>query len=137
MHRARGMTSGAPGGSGGKPAVQTMAQKAKRKISLPWFKHSSVQAPHPALSRQHTIDTPSSFHARLLRLQPSISQVHAGGYRAARRMALTPRPGFFQIFKVSFCPHPAPLLRTRKFVFWQRSRKIRGPKRKFNLSRMF
>ncbi|CAG4984373.1 unnamed protein product [Parnassius apollo] len=41
--------------------------KSRRKISLPWFRQSSVTAPHAALSRQHTIDTPSSFHARLLK----------------------------------------------------------------------
>lgn len=91
------MTSGAPaggggGGGGGKPVVQTMAQKAKRKISLPWFRQSSVQPPHPTLARQHTIDTPSSFHARLLRLQPSISQVMPPVYRAARGMMAPLRP---------------------------------------------
>lgn len=48
------------------------AQKAKRKISLPWFKQVSVAQPHPTLTRQHTIDTPSSFQARLRR-QPSQS----------------------------------------------------------------
>lgn len=48
-------------------------QKAKRKISLPWFRQGSVAKAHPALTRQHTIDTPSSFHARLLRRQPSQS----------------------------------------------------------------
>jgi hypothetical protein len=68
----------------GKPS--TIAQKAKRKISLPWFRQSSVTPPHPALARQHTIDTPSSFHARLLRLQPSLSQV--------RRATTTPRHSF-------------------------------------------
>lgn len=57
----------------GKPA--TIMQKARRKISLPWFKQTSSAAPHPALSRQHTIDTPGSFQARLLRQQPSLSQV--------------------------------------------------------------
>lgn len=31
--------------------------KGGRKISLPWFRQSSVQASHAALSRQHTIDT--------------------------------------------------------------------------------
>lgn len=31
--------------------------KGGRKISLPWFRQSSVQPPHAALSRQHTIDT--------------------------------------------------------------------------------
>lgn len=41
--------------------------KSRRKISLPWFRQSSVSAPHATLSRQHTIDTPGSFHARLLR----------------------------------------------------------------------
>ena len=53
----------------------TIVQKAKRKISLPWFRQASVAAPHPALARQHTIDTPGSFQAQLLRQQPSLSQV--------------------------------------------------------------
>lgn len=57
----------------GKPA--TIVKKARRKISLPWFRQSSVTPPHAALSRQHTIDTPSSFQARLLHRQPSLSQV--------------------------------------------------------------
>lgn len=57
----------------GKPA--TIAQKARRKISLPWFRQGSAAPPHAALSRQHTIDTPSSFQARLLRRQPSLTQV--------------------------------------------------------------
>lgn len=35
--------------------------KGGRKISLPWFRQSSVQQSHAALSRQHTIDTPGSF----------------------------------------------------------------------------
>lgn len=56
----------------GKP--MTIAQKARRKISLPWFRQGSMQPSHPALSRQHTIDTPGSFQARLLRRQPSLAQ---------------------------------------------------------------
>ncbi|KAK0088982.1 hypothetical protein PV325_009865 [Microctonus aethiopoides] len=56
----------------GKPT--TIAQKARRKISLPWFRQGSVTPPHPALSRQHTIDTPGSFQARQLRLHPSLAQ---------------------------------------------------------------
>lgn len=31
--------------------------KGGRKISLPWFRQTSVQQTHAALSRQHTIDT--------------------------------------------------------------------------------
>ena len=31
--------------------------KGGRKISLPWFRQSSVPSSHAALSRQHTIDT--------------------------------------------------------------------------------
>lgn len=58
----------------GKPA--TIVQKAKRKISLPWFRQGSVAPPHPGIVRQHTIDTPGSFQSRLLRRQPSLSQVH-------------------------------------------------------------
>lgn len=37
------------------------SQKGRRKISLPWFRNNSVNPPHPALSRQHTIDSPASF----------------------------------------------------------------------------
>lgn len=56
---------------GSSSGVVPKTQKAKRKISLPWFRQGSVQQNHPGLTRQHTIDTPSSFHARLLRRQPS------------------------------------------------------------------
>lgn len=41
--------------------LPTKSQKAKRKISLPWFRQNSVTTPHPPLSRQHTIDSPGSF----------------------------------------------------------------------------
>lgn len=82
----------------GKPA--TMAQKAKRKISLPWFRQSSVTPPHPTLARQHTIDTPSSFHARLLRLQPSLSQV--------TRPQVPPAPGSSPPLGLPKRPTPAP-----------------------------
>lgn len=58
-------------GGGSSTGVVPKTQKAKRKISLPWFRQGSVQQNHPGLTRQHTIDTPSSFHARLLRRQPS------------------------------------------------------------------
>lgn len=64
----------------GKPA--TIAQKARRKISLPWFRQASAAPPHVTLSRQHTIDTPSSFQARLLRRQPSLAQVPPRRLRA-------------------------------------------------------
>lgn len=37
--------------------------KGGRKISLPWFRQSSVTQSHAALSRQHTIDTPGSFRS--------------------------------------------------------------------------
>ncbi|CAB0001023.1 unnamed protein product [Nesidiocoris tenuis] len=50
------------GGGGG-----TKGKSARRKISLPWFRQASTAG--PALSRQHTIDTPSSFHKRLLSRQ--------------------------------------------------------------------
>lgn len=56
---------------GGGTGVVPKTQKAKRKISLPWFRQGSVAQQHPTLTRQHTIDTPSSFQARLLRRQPS------------------------------------------------------------------
>lgn len=57
--------------SGGGAAGGSKPQKARRKISLPWFRQGSVTPPHPQLTRQHTIDTPGSFQARLLRRQPS------------------------------------------------------------------
>lgn len=50
-------------------AATPQPRKTRRKISLPWFRQSSVSN-HGALSRQHTIDTPSSF--RFFR-QPSNS----------------------------------------------------------------
>lgn len=61
------------GGSSSQSGVLPKTQKSKRKISLPWFRQGSVAKSHPALTRQHTIDTPSSFQARLLRRQPSQS----------------------------------------------------------------
>lgn len=57
--------------SGSATGVIPKSQKSKRKISLPWFRQGSVSQNHPTLTRQHTIDTPSSFQARLLRRQPS------------------------------------------------------------------
>lgn len=39
------------------------SSKGGRKISLPWFRQTSVQQSHAALSRQHTIDTPGSFRS--------------------------------------------------------------------------
>lgn len=56
-------TTPPPAGAG----LSNKQHKSRRKISLPWFRQSSVSAPHAALSRQHTIDTPGSFHARLLK----------------------------------------------------------------------
>lgn len=44
-----------------------------RKISLPWFRQSSVQKSHTALSRQHTIDncTAKSYEgSRNLQVSP-------------------------------------------------------------------
>lgn len=45
------------------PSFSTMKSVKGRKISLPWFRQSSVQKSHAALSRQHTIDncTAKSF----------------------------------------------------------------------------
>ncbi|CAH1988693.1 unnamed protein product [Acanthoscelides obtectus] len=66
--------SGSPGPSkGGTATGGLQPQKSKRKISLPWFRQSSMAKNHPMLTRQHTIDTPGSFQARLLRRQPSQS----------------------------------------------------------------
>lgn len=42
-------------GSGSGPS-----KKSGRKISLPWFRQSSVTS-HATLARQHTIDSPGSF----------------------------------------------------------------------------
>lgn len=61
------------GGPSSPSGMPPKSQKSKRKISLPWFRQGSVAKAHPALTRQHTIDTPSSFQARLLRSQPSQS----------------------------------------------------------------
>ncbi|XP_030560758.1 triple functional domain protein isoform X2 [Drosophila novamexicana] len=61
------------------PAAGTPQQrKSRRKISLPWFRQSSVSS-HGTLSRQHTIDTPSSF--RFFR-QPSNSGFKLGNQEA-------------------------------------------------------
>ncbi|VEN42476.1 unnamed protein product [Callosobruchus maculatus] len=65
--------SGSPGPSKGGGGGLQPQQKSKRKISLPWFRQSSVAKNHPMLTRQHTIDTPGSFQARLLKRQPSQS----------------------------------------------------------------
>lgn len=51
------------------PNPAPVQRKSRRKISLPWFRQSSVTG-HGVLARQHTIDTPSSF--RFFR-QPSSS----------------------------------------------------------------
>lgn len=58
------------------PPAASKQHKSRRKISLPWFRQSSVNAPHAALSRQHTIDTPSSFHARLLKVNRQRQVIH-------------------------------------------------------------
>ncbi|XP_017017775.1 triple functional domain protein isoform X2 [Drosophila kikkawai] len=42
------------------PQPAPVQRKSRRKISLPWFRQSSVSG-HGVLARQHTIDTPSSF----------------------------------------------------------------------------
>jgi len=60
-------------------------QKSRRKISLPWFRQGSFTPPHQQLTRQHTIDTPSSFQARLLQRQPSQSQVCVCLWRFTRK----------------------------------------------------
>lgn len=56
--------------SGAQGLLPTKSQKGKRKISLPWFRQTSVSSPKAGLSRQHTIDSPGSF--RFFR-QPSNS----------------------------------------------------------------
>lgn len=58
------------------PALMpTKSQKGKRKISLPWFRQSSVSGQKAGLSRQHTIDSPGSF--RFFRQPSSNYQVNA------------------------------------------------------------
>ncbi|ALC42942.1 trio [Drosophila busckii] len=59
-------------------ASASQPRKSRRKISLPWFRQSSVSS-HGVLSRQHTIDTPSSF--RFFR-QPSSSGFKLGNQEA-------------------------------------------------------
>jgi hypothetical protein len=56
----------------------TMKSKGGRKISLPWFRQTSVQQTHAALSRQHTIDTPGSFRSYVgsKKLQVNLSHTH-------------------------------------------------------------
>ncbi|BES98681.1 RhoGEF [Nesidiocoris tenuis] len=73
------------GGGGG-----TKGKSARRKISLPWFRQASTAG--PALSRQHTIDTPSSFHKRLLSRQTTGQVLSA---------ALLPLPGGFRNFPIA------------------------------------
>lgn len=56
----------------------TMKSVKGRKISLPWFRQSSVQKSHAALSRQHTIDncTAKSFEgSKSLQVQVPIYAV--------------------------------------------------------------
>ncbi|XP_034658719.1 triple functional domain protein isoform X2 [Drosophila subobscura] len=59
-------------------AAVPVQRKSRRKISLPWFRQSSVSS-HGVLARQHTIDTPSSF--RFFR-QPSSSGFKLGNQEA-------------------------------------------------------
>ncbi|KAE8748270.1 hypothetical protein FOCC_FOCC004906, partial [Frankliniella occidentalis] len=65
---------GGPGGSGQGQGPKTQGSKSRRKISLPWFRQNSLTPGRAFLTRQHTIDTPSAFQARLLNRQPSHSQ---------------------------------------------------------------
>ncbi|XP_065720468.2 kalirin isoform X2 [Drosophila suzukii] len=60
------------------PNPAPVQRKSRRKISLPWFRQSSVTG-HGVLARQHTIDTPSSF--RFFR-QPSSSGLKLGNQEA-------------------------------------------------------
>lgn len=72
---ARPPTAGAAAAQTAMEPGTPKQHKSRRKISLPWFRQSSVSAPHATLSRQHTIDTPSSFHARLMRGRERTRQV--------------------------------------------------------------
>ncbi|KXJ83198.1 hypothetical protein RP20_CCG008034 [Aedes albopictus] len=49
-----GNSSNSPGSGSGS------SKKGGRKISLPWFRQSSITS-HATLARQHTIDSPGSF----------------------------------------------------------------------------
>lgn len=73
------------------PPAAAKQHKSRRKISLPWFRQSSVSAPHAMLSRQHTIDTPSSFHARLLKGNRQRQVIHRLP-AAERRLSDAPAP---------------------------------------------
>lgn len=66
-----GHSGGGSGGGGGGPlsflanftggnSGSGSTKKSGRKISLPWFRQSSVTS-HATLARQHTIDSPGSF----------------------------------------------------------------------------
>lgn len=70
--------------------------KGGRKISLPWFRQSSVQQSHAALSRQHTIDTPGSFRSYV-----SPSQKAQVGIRSLLRRFSPLRFEFAVIFSKS------------------------------------
>ena len=78
-----------------RPAVADMAtkSKARRKISLPWFRQSSFVANFP-LFRQHTIDTPRGFRAQVRGAAPDGEGERAadGVVRTDGRDA-TPRAG--------------------------------------------
>ncbi|XP_064541124.1 triple functional domain protein isoform X2 [Drosophila montana] len=67
-----------PSAAAGAGAGTPQQRKSRRKISLPWFRQSSVSS-HGTLARQHTIDTPSSF--RFFR-QPSNSGFKLGNQEA-------------------------------------------------------
>ncbi|KAJ2954516.1 hypothetical protein O0L34_g2800 [Tuta absoluta] len=73
------------------PAIKQ--HKSRRKISLPWFRQSSVTVPHAGLSRQHTIDTPSSFHARLLKTSRTrqVKRCDSRLHRCTARAPTAPR----------------------------------------------
>lgn len=91
-HPRRHVSAGAMGTT--PPPAAAKQHKSRRKISLPWFRQSSVSAPHAMLSRQHTIDTPSSFHARLLKGNRHRQVIHRSRRRAGRweSDALAPHP---------------------------------------------
>lgn len=64
---------GATGVSNSLSAPAIKPQKSRRKISLPWFRQTSVV--NSGLARQYTIDTPGSF--RLFRQSSNIFKVCA------------------------------------------------------------
>ena len=67
---------------GGGESDMATKSKARRKISLPWFRQSSFVANFP-LFRQHTIDTPRGFRGQVR--EPQDGRRRRGSDRAGGR----------------------------------------------------